>query len=132
MIHGDYYVENVFFNERKEVSNVFDFEKAEYAPRFYELFRSLFYTFFNGNIEERALKSAKLYLRSYIDAYPMNNEEISSGFKCYLLHKIHNVWAEHEHVINQNYRISSLVKLDYERVKYISEHSEDMLHFFLH
>ena len=49
LIQGDYHTGNLFFDNYNHVSSVFDFEKARYAPRVFELVRSLIHIFFHND-----------------------------------------------------------------------------------
>lgn len=131
LIHGDYYVLNVFFDAQNNVSHVFDYEKTQYAPRSYELFRSLFYSFFGDRIVPKNIEDIKLYFDSYRDVYPISDEEVRQGFQSYYIDEIHNLWAQHEHIVKQNKRVSPLVQLNHERVKYVSENANILLEILL-
>ena len=78
-IHGDYLDHNVFFDEEGKVKWVFDFEKTNYSPRTYELFRSMFNCLLSENISETNLRNARTYLDAYSSVYPLSKDEISRG-----------------------------------------------------
>jgi Ser/Thr protein kinase RdoA (MazF antagonist) len=127
LIHGDYTIGNVFFDKDDNVSFVFDFEKTEYAPRFFELFRSMIYsTFFDEEISQDALGRAKLYIDSYRAVYQMPDDEFIAGFTAYYLRATHSVWVESEHYLKGNNRVDQLLKSDALRISYISENFEKM------
>ncbi|MEI6345898.1 MAG: aminoglycoside phosphotransferase family protein [bacterium] len=125
LIHGDYMIGNVFFDDQNNVSNVFDFEKTEYAPRFFELFRSMIYTtFFDENITEETLANTKLYLDSYLNIYPMSKEELDDAFTAYYINRSHSYWVEAEHYLRGNTRADELLESDIARMNYFSENFE--------
>jgi len=130
LIHGDYMIGNVFFDSDDKVSYVFDFEKTQYAPRFFELFRSMIYsTFLGDNVTQDALDRAKLYLDSYLAVYPMSKDELASGFTAYHLRSAHSLWVEKEHYLLGNTRVDELLQSDILRIEYFSKNFEKMKEF---
>jgi len=125
LIHGDYLDHNVFFGDDDKVVNVFDFEKTCYAPRMYELIRSMMYSFLSEDIQEKNIERAKLYLDSYCKVYPTSKEEISKGLKLFNIKRIGTVWLEGEHYLNDNNRADHFLLDDFQREKYLSEHLAD-------
>lgn len=130
LIHGDYFIANVFFDNDHKVSHVFDFEKTQYAPRFFELFRSMIYcTFFTSEVTEQTLIRAKLYIDSYRKIYPASNEELSKNFDIYYLRSAHSVWVEEEHYLKNNNRVDELLKTDVVRINYLYNNLKSMKEF---
>jgi len=130
LIHGDYLDHNVFFGVNDDVSYVFDFEKTDYSPRTYELFRSLTYSFLNGTVLGEDITRAKLYLESYLKIYPTSKDELSRGLRLFYLKSIHGVWVESEHYLKENARVDEFLSNDLQRIKYLSvnyEYLEDNL-----
>jgi len=126
LIHGDYLDQNTFFNSNDNVSYVFDFEKTDYSPRTYELFRSLMYSFLSDNVTTEDINKAKLYLNSYFKIYPCIKDELSRGLKLFYSKSIHSVWVENEHYLKGNNRADELLLNDFQRIKYLSEHFEKL------
>ncbi len=122
LIHGDYLDHNVFFNDRDQVSYVFDFEKTDYSPRAYELFRSMTYSFLGGDTNDEDMAKAKLYLESYARIYPISKEELQRGLKLFYLKSIHAVWVEEEHYLKNNARVDEFLTSDFKRIEYLSQH----------
>ncbi|MCX6716328.1 MAG: phosphotransferase [Candidatus Taylorbacteria bacterium] len=121
LIHGDYLDHNVFFDEGDNVKWVFDFEKTNYSPRTYELFRSMIYIFLSGDITKVALDNAKKYLDAYSSVYPISKDEIKRGFELYYIKTIHGFWVESEHYLKGNTRVDHFLFENYKRIKYLSE-----------
>lgn len=121
LIHGDYLDQNVFFGSDEQVSYIFDFEKCNFSPRMYELYRSMFYAFLSGDINTESKRKAKLYLDSYLSIYPATKDELDRGLKLIYLKSIHGLWVEGEHYLNNNTRADELLALDYCRVLYLSQ-----------
>jgi Ser/Thr protein kinase RdoA (MazF antagonist) len=120
LIHGDYLLHNVFFGIDGEVSHVFDFEKTEYSPRTYELFRSMFYSFLSDDSID-GVYFATEYLEAYRSVYPITKEELQKGLKLFYLKSIRGVWVESEHYLKKNTRVDELLDSDVARLKYLSK-----------
>ncbi|MFA6301219.1 MAG: phosphotransferase [Candidatus Paceibacterota bacterium] len=127
LIQGDYHTGNLFFDDYDHVSSVFDFEKARYAPRVFELVRSLAHIFFQNDFSPGNITKAKLYLNSYLKIYPISRGEIEKGFKIYYLKMLHSSWVQSEHYLKNNYRVDHLLAGNFERIKYLSEHLEELI-----
>jgi len=126
LIHGDYLDHNVFFGDDDLVVSVFDFEKTCYAPRMYELIRSMMYSFLSQDIGDADIERAKLYIDSYCKVYPTSKDELARGLKLFELKRIGTVWIEGEHYLNDNNRADGFLLDDFQREKYLSEHSADL------
>lgn len=129
LIHGDYLDQNVFFTTDQKIEYVFDFEKTCYAPRTYELFRSMIYGLWTGRVTETDLMSSKRYLQAYISIYPMTPDEIRKGLQLFLLKAIHGFWVESEHYLKNSTRADAFLLDDYTRIKYLSENLEPLANF---
>jgi len=120
LIHGDYLYHNVFFELEDRVSWVFDFEKTQYCPRTYEIFRSMILSF-----DVRDTGTAKRYLDSYRKIYPILTEELHKGLKLFYLATIYGTWIEDEHYLKNNTRADIFLEFGYDRLSYLSEHYEE-------
>lgn len=129
LIHGDYLDHNVFFDDNDEVKWVFDFEKTDYSPRTYELFRSMIYAFLSEGVTEDNLKNAKKYIDAYSSVYPINKDEIKKGLQLYFIKIIHRLWIEGEHYLKGNNRVDHFLFNDYRTIKYLSENLDALIDF---
>ncbi|HEY4504615.1 MAG TPA: phosphotransferase [Candidatus Paceibacterota bacterium] len=129
LIHGDYLDHNVFFDDHHKVFAVFDFEKTNYSPRTYELFRSMIYGMISDDFSEKSLSDAKIYLDAYTGIYPISKDEIKRGLQLFLLKSIHGFWVESEHYIKNNNRVDEFLFNDYKKIKYLSENLEEFTRF---
>ncbi len=127
LIHGDYLDHNVFFDDSDKVKWVFDFEKSNYSPRVYELFRSMIYIIFNSDVTEIDLKNARKYIDAYSSVYSISSDEIKKGLQLFYVKAIHGFWVEGEHYLNGNTRVDHFLFDDYKRVKYISENLDTLV-----
>ena len=112
LIHGDYFCDNVFFDENDHVSHVYDFEKTQYAPPMYELFRSFFVSFLSIPTQEN-LSLAKKYVDAYLEACPFPKERVRRSFTVAYLKQIHSVWVEEEHYLKHSTRPDELLPSQY-------------------
>ncbi len=127
LIHGDYMIGNVFFDDTDTVAGVFDFDKTCYAPRVFELFRSMIYaTFWTEPIDAAALAQAKLYLDSYLAIYPMPLSDLNDAFFAYRVRCAHSTWVESEHYLNDNSRGDELLETDALRMAYLANNFDDL------
>lgn len=124
LIHGDYLDHNVFFNEHDNVKWVFDFEKTNYSPRTYELFRSMLYDLLSVDVTKTDLENAKKYLDAYSSVYPISKYEIKRGLQLYFVKATRGFWVESEHYLKNNFRVDHFLFDDYRRIKYLSENLE--------
>lgn len=131
LVHGDFTEHNVFFDEKGEVSHVFDFEKAQYQHRSQELFRSLFLIFIDFKNTEKEYADAKLYLDTYQAHYPMFKEELSLGYDMYYQKMIHGMWIEKEHYLLKNSKIDPLLVRDHARLHFMAAHKDSFKAFLL-
>lgn len=125
LLHGDYSVSNVFFDESGQVFFVFDFEMTVCAPRFYELFRAMMISVFgDGEINTKSLFLAKLFLASYLSIYPMSHEELERGLRAYCIRTFYSMWIEGEHYLKGNNRVDDLFRPNEIRTQYFSNDFE--------
>lgn len=126
LLHGDYHNHNVFFDHQHNVTQVFDLEKTEIAPRLFELVRSMDYLCFNGEYHESNYQHAHSYLGAYRSIYPFNKDELSRSLQMYYLTKIHSLWIETEHCLNHNTRVDLFLPSQLQTIKYLAENRKSM------
>lgn len=131
LIHGDYLDQNVFFNDQDEVSFVFDFEKTNYSPRTYELFRSMMYSFLDLTKLELSFTRMKIYFDAYVGVYPINDDEVLKGLELFQLKAQHDFWVESEHYLKNSTRVDQFLNNAYYRVRYLDENFDTLLNKLL-
>ena len=127
LIHGDYLDQNVFFDKEGSIKYVFDFEKTKLEPRTQELFRSATYSFLDTDFDEISIKNVKLYIKSYLEVYPMEEQELKDGLIAHYLKSVHSFWVEEEHYLKNNNRVDLFLEHNYKRLRFMSERLEDLL-----
>ena len=127
LIHGDYLDHNVFFDEKGNVQWVFDFEKTNYSPRTFELFRSMVYSFLSADVTKPDLEGARKYLNAYSSVYPVSKDELRRGLRLYFVKIIHGFWVEDEHYVKGNSRVDQFIFNDCAKIRYISENLDSLI-----
>lgn len=127
LIHGDYLDHNLFFNEQDEVSHVFDFEKSQYAPRGYELIRSMMYGVFAEDYSERQINLARVYIQSYRSEYPISDDEITRSMELFHLKSLRNIWIQKEYYELNNHRPAQFLEPDTMRITFLSTNRRALL-----
>lgn len=121
LIHGDYLEHNIFFDEKDCVEYVFDFEKTGYAPRTFELFRSMVYSLLTENASQKTLDDSRIYIEAYNNVYQISKDDIDKGLRLFFLKTIHSFWVEDEHYLKNNNRVDHFLFTDANKIKYLSE-----------
>lgn len=127
LIHGDYLDHNLFFDETDNVSHVFDFEKARYAPRSFELFRSMLTGLIHEDNIQDELWKAKLYVDVYRDVYPIASDELALGLKLFSAHCFQSIWVESEHYLKNNSRVDIFLRSSLDRVLYLRDNQDQFI-----
>ncbi len=113
LVHGDYHARNLLFNESKEIIGICDWEKAEMAPRAYEVARSIQYICFepdSGLYEEvKAVEQSRSFLEGYNFTYPISKEELTNGFALRLRKLAHSVWLENQYYTQGDTRANKFI-----------------------
>jgi Ser/Thr protein kinase RdoA (MazF antagonist) len=100
LMHGDYHARNVLFASDGSIVGICDWEKAERAPRAYEVARSIQYICFEGrggeiNTETTStLAAAREFLSAYRSTYPISDEAMRDGFAMRFRKLIMSFWIE--------------------------------------
>jgi Ser/Thr protein kinase RdoA (MazF antagonist) len=126
LIHGDYHDHNVFFNEKFEVTHVFDLEKTSMSPRTFELIRSIHFVCLDGPVDEKRLENARTYLKAYAKVYPLSQEEFREGLEVYFMKRIYSLWIEDEYYLKNNQRPTIFLKNNVETISYFKDHLKDL------
>ncbi|MBC8161565.1 MAG: phosphotransferase, partial [Roseiflexaceae bacterium] len=86
MLHGDYHERNIFFDQG-EVSAVIDWEQALFAPRGWELLRTLVFVW------DLALAESVAFLEAYQQVYPLPLTELDLAARWFAWSRGHNLWV---------------------------------------
>lgn len=121
IIHGDYQVNNLFFDKEDKVKYVFDWEKTELAPRSTELLRSIAITCFNTQYEDKNYLDAEVYLKSYNKFYPISKLEVKNAVTLIHIKHIHSLWVETEHYLKNNGRVDIFLQKSFDELIYLTK-----------
>lgn len=123
LTHGDYHLQNIFFDDRDRVAWVFDLEKTEIAPRVLEVIRSMDLNCFDGHFKQGNFANARTYLRAYHARYPLRKKELENGLRAYVTKDAHGLWVEKEHYLRGNTRVDVFLRTDFRNWSHFSKHS---------
>jgi Ser/Thr protein kinase RdoA (MazF antagonist) len=136
LIHGDYHDSNLFFNEAGEVAYLFDWEKAEIAPREVELVRALLFTCFSnpdnfrGTFLPHNFEQAALFLSAYHAQYPIASERFIEALRARYWGSLCSLWVVTEHYLYQNTRVDPFLESTLAEVSYFADHLPQMIDWF--
>ena len=121
LIHCDFIYQNTFVDEQGEITHIYDFEKTSYAPRAYELARSLLINCFDDGWEEKNFVQGRLFLAVYRDVYPIDLETFYHGVRMYLIHCAHMIWLDVRHIMTEYERSMQIYLSHARRVSHVGD-----------
>lgn len=124
IIHGDYTLYNMFFDNKDRVAYIFDLEKTSLAPRAMELARSIDRICFHSHFDANSFRYAEIYLHAYNRHYPISKSELSEALSLYYREQTYKLWLEKEHYLGNNFRADDLLENDLNSLKYFQKHFE--------
>jgi homoserine kinase type II len=127
LCHGDYHVYNVFFDQKGKVEWVFDLEKAEMAPRVFELVRSMNYMNLGGNFDDAHMAKANTYVNAYHGYYPLIEGEFARGVEMRFVKDFHSLWIEGEVFLKNNDRFNRFYEAEFRSLVYLKDHLADFI-----
>ncbi|MFA7243840.1 MAG: phosphotransferase [Patescibacteria group bacterium] len=119
LVHGDFHAGNLFYDDNDTVKYVFDLEKTIFAPRAFELVRSIIFICFSKGFE-KGMEKAGLYLKAYHKIYPISDSEFRAGFLMRYLDMAHSFWIEEHHYLKKYYKTDVLYRDDFIKLEYFS------------
>ncbi|MEM7130145.1 MAG: phosphotransferase [Chloroflexota bacterium] len=130
LVHGDYQDGNIFFDQYKEVSHVFDWEQTKIAPRVLSVFRAIALICLQGQAylpehSEENFKKARHYLAAYNDIYPIRRGAFHQAATVRYLHKMVSLWVETAHYLDSNDRVDVFLESDRQILRYYAAHYDE-------
>ncbi len=112
LIHGDYHHGNILIDkETREIIGICDWEKTEYAPRSYELARSILYNCFGIESEiSKSLDNGRSFMEGYRSIISITPEEIMSGFDMRISRMILSSWIEEKYYRQNDIRANHFIE----------------------
>lgn len=128
LCHGDFHVQNVFFDHNDNVIYVFDFERAFKGSPFAELARAMLFICFDlnipelNNISDVNFNRAKSFLGSYYQLNPFSIEDLQKGLQWfYWSMLVCSTWPLEKHYLENSSHADVFVPKRLNRLKYISQ-----------
>lgn len=112
---------NIFFDSNERVELVFDLEKAQIAPRVFELIRSMELTNLAGNFDDFHMRKAKVYVDAYHKYYPLAEGEFARGVEVRFINEFHSLWIEGEVYLKNNDRFTRFYPATYNTIMYLRD-----------
>ena len=97
IIHGDYHEANLFFKER-EISHVFDWERAAPGNPRVELARVVMFSGLDKQLRDPGGVGRGI-IQGYQRAHPLTREELEEGFNLFFRKQAYNAWVEEFHYL---------------------------------
>lgn len=121
LIHGDFHPGNLLIDKsNRDVIGVCDWEKAQYAPRSYDLARSYLYIGFGTNTDDtkECLEISGSFLEGYQSVFQISDDEFKKGLLLRLHHNVFTSWIEDKYYLDGDSRANkflgnSMLTLDY-------------------
>ncbi len=131
LLHGDFHEHNVFYDENKNISHVFDLEKAVVGPRVSELIRMIDFVAFDNQYNDKTYNNAKMIFDIYNEIYPLSFVEWHDGLLNYFYKDFSNLWILKKHYIEGNYRPDFYLYNSLQGDEYLCDHFKDHLNKLL-
>ena len=126
LCHGDYHTDNIFFNEDKKVSHIFDLDMSGPAPRMYEVVRSMMLSCFDHMYTDERFEQAGVYIKAYKEKYPFENQQLRDAIEVYYIKEFWSNWLEKFHYIYDSTRTDILYEPCVRTLKYLHENREEL------
>lgn len=113
LIHGDFHPGNLLIDRiTRDVIGVCDWEKAQYAPRSYDLARSYLYIGFGTNTDdtEECLEISNSFLEGYRSVIEITDDEFKKGLLLKLRHNVYTSWIEDKYYLDGDSRANKFLK----------------------
>ncbi|MEO0127412.1 MAG: aminoglycoside phosphotransferase family protein [candidate division WOR-3 bacterium] len=93
VIHGDFYVNNLLFNENKEIIALIDYEQSCCFFRVYEIMRGFFYTLcadsFGGSLQDKI----ESFICGYLESTNLCYTEITNAVELYYWIQLNDLYG---------------------------------------
>jgi len=113
LVHGDFHAGNLSIAKNtREIIGICDWEKAQYAPRAYDLARVYLYTGFDTDTDDvvECLKISEKFLRGYRSVIQISDNEFKKGLLVRLRNNVFTTWIEDKCYLNNDARANKFLK----------------------
>lgn len=129
LIHGDYHIENVFFNETGGVELVYDFDHVRFDSRAWEIVWCLFVSFFETSCE-KSLDEATAFFKAAVGNGKITKVEIEKAFERYFNYISTYTPYERLYYLDGKKSLKSIIQNDLNRVEFLKKNFGDFVGFF--
>lgn len=124
LIHGDFHEDNIFFDKKGGIMNIFDWDKNNQSPRVLELVRAMWFLCFYDKYNKSSFQRAQIFLKKYDELYPLDKSELEAGLKAWYLNQLHSMWVVDEIYLKNNKRVEILMNSYINFLNYQSKNLE--------
>lgn len=130
LIHGDFHIENVFFNNSSQIIDIFDFDKVKIQYREAEILWCLLLSFCEKSFIQNVDQIGN-FLKAYNELFKIDHARISNAVKLYYFGIFRSIWAEEEYYLKNNTRVAFIIETDLMRIEYLAKNIEEYIKFLL-
>ena len=118
---GDYYPDNIFFDENGDILYIFDLDMAGSAPRLFELIRSCMLSCFWYKMNDENIEKAKVFIGEYYKRYPFDLNDFEDTLELFYVKSIYAIWREKAYYIENDNRTNSIYIPSLETIIYLRD-----------
>ena len=127
LVHGDFHMENMIFNNKAEVAYIFDFETVHFGDGIEDIIHFIIYRFINSNYNPENFKEARLFLNLYSHYEPLTVEEIKVATYCSLYMSIGSFFLEEKILKTKDLNLVKHLKWSLRRLLYFGANIDDFI-----
>ncbi len=133
LLHGDYHVDNLFFDEVGSIRWIFDWERAAVGARASELMRALIFACFatprdfQATFTPQNFALGKDFLDAYQRHYPIEPAEAVAALQARYWDSLSSLWVVEEHYLHHNQRVDPFLASNFSEVTYFSTHLPQLI-----
>ena len=127
LVHGDFHMENMIFNNKAEVVYIFDFETVHFGDGIEDIIHFIIYRFINSNYNPENFKEARLFLNLYSHYEPLTAEEIKVETYCSLYMSIGSFFLEEKILKTKDLNLVKHLKWSLRRLLYFGANIDDFI-----
>lgn len=124
---GDYYPDNVFFDQDGNIAHIFDLDMAGPGPRIVELVRSALLTCCWYVYTPENIQKTKAFIYEYYKMYPFTEQELRDAIEFYFLKATRSIWREKLRYSENDFRSDADYKLALGEIEYLDKNRQSLL-----
>lgn len=123
---GDYYPDNIFFDQDGTILHIFDLDMAGPTPRMFEVVRSCMLSCFWHADFEKKIESAKAFIAAYYKKYPFALNQLRDAIELDYVKSFYSTWREETHFYKGDFRTDPLYESHINSIQYLTEHRDKL------